>query len=289
MELKIERLCKNYGDTQALKDFSCTLTEGVYGLLGPNGAGKSTLLNILSRNLKPTNGRILLDGTDIASLGAAYYSRLGFMPQQQALYPGFTCRDFLGYCAALRGMKRQDASDAITRVLAQVELSEKAKVRISALSGGMKQRLLLAQALLGNADLLLLDEPTAGLDPRQRIAVRNLVASAAAKKIVLICTHVVQDVESIAKQILILKKGVLIEQKTPSELISCLQGGVQELVVSPDRLTELEAAYPVSAVSPEADGRLLARVVTNEQIGEAVQPTLEDVYLYHFGGEHDPV
>ena len=289
MELRIEQLCKNYGETQALRDFSCTLTEGVYGLLGPNGAGKSTLLNILSRNLRPTSGRVLLDGSEISSLSTAYLARLGFMPQQQALYSDFTCRDFLGYCAALRGMKRQDASNAITHVLAKVELSEKAKVRISALSGGMRQRLLLAQALLGDADLLLLDEPTAGLDPRQRIAVRNLIASAAAKKIVLICTHVVQDVEYIAKQILIIKKGVLIEQKTPSELISGLQGGVRELVISPERLAELEVAYPVAAVSPEPEGRLRMRMVTNEQIGKAVQPSLEDVYLYHFGGEHDPV
>ena len=289
MELKIEGLCKSYGKTQALRDFSCVLTPGVYGLLGPNGAGKSTLLNILSRNLAPTSGRVLLDGAEISSLGTAYLARVGFMPQQQALYPSFSPRDFLGYCAALRGMKRREAGAAISKVLEQVELSEKADVRISALSGGMKQRLLLAQALLGDPELLLLDEPTAGLDPRQRIAVRNLIASVAARKIVLICTHVVQDVESIAKQILILKKGILIEQKTPSELISGLQNGVRELVVSPERLAELEAAYTISAVSPLEDGHLSVRVVTNEQIGEAVQPTLEDVYLYHFGGEHDPV
>ena len=288
MELIIRQLWKNYGQTTALRDFSCTLTEGVYGLLGPNGAGKSTLLNILSRNLKPTSGRVLLDGEEITSLGTAYFSRLGFMPQQQALYPAFTCRDFLGYCAALRGMKRREAADAISRILARVELSDQASVRISALSGGMKQRLLLAQALLGDPDLLLLDEPTAGLDPRQRIAVRNLIASVAAKKIVLICTHVVQDVEAIAKQILILKKGVLIRQKTPAALISALQGGVRELVISPERLRELEAAYPISGVSPAADGRLLVRVVTKEALGAAAQPTLEDVYLYHFGGEHDP-
>ncbi len=285
MELQIERLCKNYGRTEALRDFSCTLNPGVYGLLGPNGAGKSTLLNILSRNLAPTSGWVLLDGAEIGSLGTAYLARVGFMPQQQALYPGFTCREFLGYCAALRGMKRREAGEAISTVLEQVELTQKAEARISALSGGMKQRLLLAQALLGDADLLLLDEPTAGLDPRQRIAVRNLISSVAAKKIVLICTHVVQDVEAIAKQILILKKGVLIEKNTPTALLNGLRGSVREVVVPADSLPEWEAHYPVSAVLPEAEGMLLVRVVTEEPIGDPAQPTLEDVYLHHFGGE----
>ena len=285
MELQIDRLCKSYGRTQALRDFCCTLHPGVYGLLGPNGAGKSTLLNILSRNLSPTSGRVLLDEAEIGSLGTAYLARVGFMPQQQALYPGFTCRDFLGYCAALRGMKRREAEISVEGVLTKVELTEKAGTRISALSGGMKQRLLLAQALLGNADLLLLDEPTAGLDPRQRIAVRNLISSVAAKKIVLICTHVVQDVESIAREILILKKGVLIEQSTPAALLSGLRDGVREVVIPAEQLSEWEARYPVSAVLPEAEGMLRMRVVTEEPIGEPAQPTLEDVYLYHFGGE----
>ena len=285
MELQIEGLCKSYGKTRALRDFSCTLTPGVYGLLGPNGAGKSTLLNILSRNLAPTSGRVLLDGAEIRGLGTAYLARLGFMPQQQALYPGFTCRDFLGYCAALRGMKRREAGAAATTVLEQVELSEKAGMRISALSGGMKQRLLLAQALLGDADLLLLDEPTAGLDPRQRIAVRNLISSVAAKKIVLICTHVVQDVESIAKQILILKQGALIEQNTPAALLRALRGGVREVVIPAEALPDWEARFPVSAVQPEAEGSRRVRVVTYEPVGEPAPPTLEDVYLYHFGGE----
>lgn len=285
MELRIEKLCKSYGKTQALRNFSCTLTHGVYGLLGPNGAGKSTLLNILSRNLAPTSGRVLRDGAEIGSLGTNYLARVGFMPQQQALYPSFTCRDFLGYCAALRGMKRREAGTAIETVLEQMELSEKAGTRISALSGGMKQRLLLAQALLGDTDLLLLDEPTAGLDPRQRIAVRNLISSVAAKKIVLICTHVVQDVESIAKQILILKKGVLIEQNTPVALLEGLCGGVREVVVPAGSLPEWEARFPVSAVLPEAEGMLRVRVVTEEPIGAPAQPTLEDVYLQHFGGE----
>ncbi len=281
----MEGLCKSYGKIQALRDFSCVLFPGVYGLLGPNGAGKSTLLNILSRNLAPTSGQVLLDGAEISSLGTAYLAHVGFMPQQQALYPGFTCRDFLGYCAALRGMKRREAGTAIATVLEQVELSEKAGARISALSGGMKQRLLLAQALLGDADILLLDEPTAGLDPRQRIAVRNLIASVATQRIVLICTHVVQDVESIAKQILILKKGVLIEQNTPSELLKGLHGGVREVIVPAEQLSEWEARFPVSAVLPEAEGLLRVRIVTEESIGVPAQPTLEDVYLHHFGGE----
>lgn len=277
MELVCDSLSKSYGVTKALREFSCTLTPGVYGLLGPNGAGKSTLMNILSGNLTQTSGRILLDGQDIRSMGASYFSALGYMPQQQAMYPRFTCAQFLGYMAALKAIQKPDIAGA----LSQVELLQEANKRVASLSGGMKQRLLLAQALLGQPRILLLDEPTAGLDPRQRITVRNLIASVAEHKVVLICTHVVQDVEYIAKEILLLKQGVLLEKAAPQDMLHAMQGKVREVVTDREGMQALTC--PIAGVAAEENGLLHLRVISEEPLGEPVRPTLEDVYLHHFG------
>lgn len=281
MELVCDSLSKSYGVTKALREFSCTLTPGVYGLLGPNGAGKSTLMNILSGNLTQTSGRVLLDGQDIRSMGAAYYSVLGYMPQQQAMYPRFTCAQFLGYMAALKAIQKPDIAGA----LSQVELLQEANKRVASLSGGMKQRLLLAQALLGQPRILLLDEPTAGLDPRQRITVRNLIASVAEHKVVLICTHVVQDVEYIAKEILLLKQGVLLEKAAPQAMLHAMQGKVREVVT--DWMGMQALTCPIAGVAAEENGLLRLRIISEEPLGEPVRPTLEDVYLHHF--DHDTV
>lgn len=277
MELVCDSLSKSYGVTKALREFSCTLTPGVYGLLGPNGAGKSTLMNILSGNLTQTSGRVLLDGQDIRSMGASYFSALGYMPQQQAMYPRFTCVQFLGYMAALKAIQKPDIAGA----LSQVELLQEANKRVASLSGGMKQRLLLAQALLGQPRILLLDEPTAGLDPRQRITVRNLIASVAEHKVVLICTHVVQDVEYIAKEILLLKQGVLLEKAAPQDMLHAMQGKVREVVTDREGMQALTC--PIAGVAAEENGLLHLRVISEEPLGEPVRPTLEDVYLHHFG------
>lgn len=277
MELVCDSLSKSYGVTKALREFSCTLTPGVYGLLGPNGAGKSTLMNILSGNLTQTSGRVLLDGQDIRSMGASYFSALGYMPQQQAMYPRFTCAQFLGYMAALKAIQKPDIAGA----LSQVELLQEANKRVASLSGGMKQRLLLAQALLGQPRILLLDEPTAGLDPRQRITVRNLIASVAEHKVVLICTHVVQDVEYIAKEILLLKQGVLLEKAAPQAMLHAMQGKVREVVTDREGMQALTC--PIAGVAAEENGLLHLRVISEEPLGEPVRPTLEDVYLHHFG------
>lgn len=281
MELVCDSLSKSYGVTKALREFSCTLTPGVYGLLGPNGAGKSTLMNILSGNLTQTSGRVLLDGQDIRSMDAAYYSVLGYMPQQQAMYPRFTCAQFLGYMAALKAIQKPDIAGA----LSQVELLQEANKRVASLSGGMKQRLLLAQALLGQPRILLLDEPTAGLDPRQRITVRNLIASVAEHKVVLICTHVVQDVEYIAKEILLLKQGVLLEKAAPQAMLHAMQGKVREVVT--DWMGMQALTCPIAGVAAEENGLLRLRIISEEPLGEPVRPTLEDVYLHHF--DHDTV
>lgn len=284
MELTFDGLVKNYDTVKALKGVSFTLTPGVNGLLGPNGAGKSTMMNILSGNLSQTSGRITFNGEDIRNMGKEFRKRLGYMPQQQALYPGFTAAQFLGYMATLRGMGKTEATDAVHRVLRQVELEDVALRRIKTFSGGMKQRLLIAQAILADPDVLVLDEPTAGLDPKQRIAIRNLIASLAERKIVIVSTHVVSDIAGIAKEILLLKQGELISQLPPAELIRQIDGTVWEVSVSKDDLPNWQSRYRISNMAYDGSDfclRLLSDVAVPG--GHRVKPNLEDVYLSYFG------
>lgn len=284
MELTLDGLVKNYDTVKALKGVSFTLTPGVNGLLGPNGAGKSTMMNILSGNLSQTAGRITFNGEDIRNMGKAFRKRLGYMPQQQALYPGFTAAQFLGYMATLRGMEKAEATDAVHRVLRQVELEDVALRRIKTFSGGMKQRLLIAQAILADPDVLVLDEPTAGLDPKQRIAIRNLIASLAERKIVIVSTHVVSDIAGIAKEILLLKQGELISRQSPAELIRQIDGIVWEVSVSKDDLPNWQSRYRISNMAYDGSDFCL-RLLSDEAVpgGHPVKPNLEDVYLSYFG------
>ena len=284
MELTFDGLVKNYGTVQALKGVSFTLTPGVNGLLGPNGAGKSTMMNILSGNLSQTAGRITFIGEDIRNMGKAFRKRLGYMPQQQGLYPGFTAAQFLGYMATLRGMGKAEATDAVHRVLRQVELEDVASRKIKTFSGGMKQRLLIAQAILADPDVLVLDEPTAGLDPKQRIAIRNLIASLAERKIVIVSTHVVSDIAGIAKEILLLKQGELISQLPPAELIRQIDGTVWEVSVSKDDLPSWQSRYRISNMAYDGSDFCL-RLLSDAAVpgGHRVKPNLEDVYLSYFG------
>ena len=284
MELTFDGLVKNYDTVKALKSVSFTLTPGVNGLLGPNGAGKSTMMNILSGNLSQTAGRITFNGEDIRNMGKAFRKRLGYMPQQQALYPGFAAAQFLGYMATLRGMGKTEATDAVHRVLRQVELEDVAARKIKTFSGGMKQRLLIAQAILADPDVLVLDEPTAGLDPKQRIAIRNLIASLAERKIVIVSTHVVSDIAGIAKEILLLKQGELISRQSPAELIRQIDGIVWEVSVSKDDLPNWQSRYRISNMAYDGSDFCL-RLLSDEAVpgGHPVKPNLEDVYLSYFG------
>ena len=284
MELTFDGLVKNYDTVKALKGVSFTLTPGVNGLLGPNGAGKSTMMNILSGNLSQTSGRITFNGEDIRNMGKEFRKRLGYMPQQQALYPGFTAAQFLGYLATLRGMEKAEATDAVHRVLRQVELEDVATRKIKTFSGGMKQRLLIAQAILADPDVLVLDEPTAGLDPKQRIAIRNLIASLAERKIVIVSTHVVSDIAGIAKEILLLKQGELISKLPPAELIQQIDGTVWEVSVSKEDLPLWQSRYRISNMAYDGSDFCL-RLLSDEAVpgGHRVKPNLEDVYLSYFG------
>ncbi len=219
MTLTLTNINKHYGEKHALVDLSYEFTNGIYGLLGPNGAGKSTMMNIITQNLEYDHGsRLLWNGEDTATLQAKYRSQIGFMPQQQELYPSFTVKRFLGYIAALKGIDKKQIDSEVMRVLGLVELSDVADKKLGGFSGGMKQRALIAQALLGEPKLVILDEPTAGLDPKQRVLTRNLISNLAKDKIIIISTHIVSDIEFIADQILLLKNGRLIDSGTVNEL-----------------------------------------------------------------------
>ena len=228
--LSLNGVNKHYGQNHALIDFDYDFHDGVYGLLGPNGAGKSTMMNLITQNIPADpDSEILWNGDDIEKLQAKYRRKIGFMPQQQELYPSFTASRFVGYLAALKGIKREKIRDEVERVLDLVELSEQADQKLGGFSGGMKQRVLIAQALLGNPKLLILDEPTAGLDPKQRVVTRNLISRLSKDKIVIISTHIVSDIETIADRILLIKQGELIDEGTVPELCEKVKNGEKNL------------------------------------------------------------
>lgn len=285
--LEIKNISKTYkkGTVKALDDFSVTLTPGVYGLLGPNGAGKSTLMNIITDNLNADNGEILYDGENIKKLGKDYRTVLGYMPQQQGLYDDFTLNRFLWYMAALKGLKKKEAKAKITSLLETVNLKSAAHKKLGAFSGGMKQRALIAQALLNDPKILILDEPTAGLDPKERIRIRNFISEIAENKIVLISTHVVSDIEFIAKEIILLKSGQLVSHDTCNNLIKEIENKVFEVEINKEELKCFQGNYRVSNLFHD-DDKIIVRIVTdippeNYKV-QPVKPTLEDLYLYVF-------
>ncbi len=222
MTLELEHLTKRYVETTALDDVTITLTPGIYGLLGANGAGKSTLMNLITDNVKRDGGTIRFDGEDILSLGDKFRSKLGYMPQQQGVYEQMTAESFVSYIGRLKGLKGKELRAQVDKVLGLVNLSGVRHKKVGGFSGGMRQRVLLAQALLGDPKVLLLDEPTAGLDPRERVRIRNFIKELAQDRIVLLATHIVSDIESIADQVLLLKKGKLLRVDAPQALIDAI-------------------------------------------------------------------
>lgn len=285
MELRLQNITKNYGDKVALKDINVQLESGIYGLLGPNGAGKSTLIKLLTDNLKRQQGNILYDGTDILTLGREYRNLLGYMPQQQGYYGDMPVGAFLMYMAYLKGIPRKKAKKRINELLQVVSLTDVRSKPVGKLSGGMKQRVLLAQALLNDPKILILDEPTAGVDPQERIKIRNFISEIAEDKIILLATHIVSDVEAIAKEILLLKNGQMIRQEKPYDLLECVEPYVYEVACEKDRLKKLQNKYIVSNIRHTEDG-FLVKIITDEVPDEyecyEAEANLEDVYLYYF-------
>jgi len=285
MELKLDRVTKNYGSKIACDRLSATLGKGVYGLLGANGAGKTTLMRMMCGILNPTSGSIVYDGIDVSS--EEYRDILGYLPQDFGYYPEFTAQDFMMYIAALKGLTKSRAKIKTDELLETVNLKNEAKKKIKTFSGGMKQRLGIAQALLNDPKILILDEPTAGLDPKERVKFRNIISRLGADRIILLSTHIVSDVEHIANTIMVMKNGQLIHEGSLDEIISVIKGKVWECTVTQKTADELTVKYPIINTRNEGDNVFL-RLVCNEKPcdnAENADATLEDLYLYYFSEE----
>ncbi|MDX8365635.1 ABC transporter ATP-binding protein [Cytobacillus sp. IB215665] len=287
MNLTIENVTKQFGDKFAVNNVSFNLTAGVYGFLGANGAGKTTLMRMLVTLIKPTSGRILYNGKDIEVLDEKYRDVLGYLPQYIGLYKTFSAEKYLMYIASLKGIEKNTARKKIDDLLEVVNLTEHRKRKVGKFSGGMKQRLGIAQALLNDPKVLIVDEPTAGLDPKERIRFRNLLSSISKDRIVLLSTHIVSDIEFIAKEILVLKAGQLIQKEKPDELLEQIQGYVWTVNVPENEVQAFQAKYKVGNIirqQNEIGLRIISETKPDERAVSA-QPNLEDLYLYYFDQE----
>ncbi|WP_353948144.1 ABC transporter ATP-binding protein [Sporolactobacillus sp. Y61] len=284
MILTLNQVTKKFGDKVAVNDMNLELNEGVYGILGANGSGKTTLMRMLATVMHPTSGQLLLDGKDIFQLDDAYRDLVGYLPQQVGLYKNFTAEKFLLYIAALKGLGKEQAKQKVDQMLRWVGLEAHRREKVGKFSGGMKQRVGIAQALLNDPKILIVDEPTAGLDPKERIRFRNLMSSIAANRIVVLSTHIVSDLEYIAREIVIMKDGQLIKKGNPQKLLARLDGKVWLVTISDAQLAFYQEQYKVGNIIRRENG-IEIRVISDEKPQRAAivaAPNLEDLYLYYF-------
>ncbi len=279
--IETHNLSKAYKGVQALKDFNIKLTPGILGLLGPNGAGKSTLMRMLSTITTPTEGTILWNGRDVVKEPEVLRPVLGYLPQDFGVYPNLSGQEFLEYMAAIKGMSGEKARRKISDLLDLVNLREAAHRHLGGYSGGMRQRVGIAQALLNDPQLLIVDEPTVGLDPEERVRFRNLLSDLSGERIVILSTHIVSDVESTATDIAIIHKGQLIARAHPEQLLKQIEGSVWEWMTTSQELTNLKQQYLVSGMIRRMEGIEVRAVSETQPCPEAqpVTPNLEDVYL----------
>ncbi|MBR4021576.1 MAG: ABC transporter ATP-binding protein [Ruminococcus sp.] len=285
MELELKNITKKYSKKTALSDVSLNLKNGVYALLGPNGAGKTTLINIITGLLMPTSGTVLFNGTAIGKNMQEYTGKIGYLPQYPKFYKNFRADEFLRYMAVMKGIEKKGIDSLVSELIEKVNLTNDSHRYIGQYSGGMRQRLGIAQALLNNPEILILDEPTAGLDPKERIRFRNLISQLSENRIVILATHIVSDVESIAKEVILLKNGEVLQIETPMNLISQMEGKVHLVQCIPEKLEEYMNSFCISNASVCND-RYLLRIVSDNpptENAEITIPNLEDAYLYYFG------
>ncbi|MBD5494713.1 MAG: ABC transporter ATP-binding protein [Lachnospiraceae bacterium] len=288
MELKTIGLTKEFGRKTAVNDLNITLTNGVYGLLGANGAGKTTLMRLLCNIQTPTSGKIVLNDKSITELGEEYRSLLGYLPQHFGYYPDFTALDFLLYVAALKGLDEENAKKKSKELLEAVGLSEESRHKIKTFSGGMKQRLGIAQAMLNDPQILIFDEPTAGLDPKERVRFRNLISAFAKDRIVILSTHIVSDVEFIAEEIIMMQSGQIVSFGKPQEMTAQINGHVWECTVPTVKAEEYAVTFNTSNLRNTGNGVSILRIIADHLPMEnaiQVQPNLEDLYLFYFKGD----
>ncbi len=285
MALVLENVSKLYGDTVALDRTSLALNCGIYGLLGPNGAGKTTLMRIMTNLLAPSTGRVLLDGQDISALGGEFRKRLGYLPQDFGVYPNFTAEQFLLYIGRLKGLSKFEAKRQTDELLHLVGLEKKQRKKLGSFSGGERQRVGIVQALLGDPDILILDEPTAGLDPEERIRFRGILSGLSQQRLVLLSTHIVSDLEAVANEIILLKNGVVLKRETPLELLRTLEGAVWTVTVPAGEEAVLTGEYLCSNVM-HRDGKSVLRLLSDRKPhpdAAPVTPNMEDMYLKYLG------
>lgn len=287
MKLQVEHLCKNYRKKEALKDVNFALEHGVYGLLGENGAGKSTLMRILTTVDFPSSGRVLCNGKNILEMDEEYRDLIGYMPQDYSVYPSFTATDFLNYMGTLKGISKDRLKEKIPEVLEFVNLSDVANKKVKTFSGGMKRRIGIAQAIINEPEILILDEPTAGLDPKERIRFSNILSNMAKEKIILLSTHIVSDIEAIANQVLVINGGEITEAGNIAELVEKVSGKVWEAIVTPDMMNEINkerAVIHIKQVGKDIQVRFVGEVIPDIPC-KSVIPTLEDYYIYVNGNK----
>ena len=285
MELRIDHMTKQFQDKRAVNDVSLKLTPGVWGLLGANGAGKTTLMRMVAGILQPTKGEIYYDGIEIGTLGAAWRDVFGYLPQEFGFYPEFTVKNYLEYMAALKGLTKTDTKKRIHDLLELLTLSEVKNKKIAKLSGGMKRRVGIAQALLNEPEVLFLDEPTSGLDPGERVRFRNLLSEFAHDRIVLISTHIVSDVEYIATQNAVMKDGSIIASGTTEQLVQQINGKVWNARIRPEEAARWEQQLCVVSLRNEEDGSISIRYLAEKPEvpqSQNIEPRLEDLYLWLF-------
>ena len=292
MELIIQDLTKEFGTLRAVDHVNFTMTNGVYGLLGVNGAGKTTLMRMLTTLIKPTSGEILWDGQDVYAMDGQYRKLLGYLPQDFGYYPDFSIYDYLMYIASIKGIRPTVAKERVKLLLKQVGLVRARHKKMKTLSGGMKRRAGIAQAMLNDPKILILDEPTAGLDPSERIRFRNLISELSEDRIVLLSTHIVSDIEYIANEILLMKDGCITMSGTAEEIVASMPEKVWTFTVPKAQIDAYLKSYKVANVKTVPGGaelRVLSNLRPNSGAVE-VEPNLEDAFLYHFGesaGEDD--
>lgn len=286
MQLEIKNITKQYKNKKALDNVSVILEPGIYGFLGPNGAGKSTLMNIMAGVVKATKGSIMLDGKDVVAMGEKYREMLGFLPQTGGFYKNFTGEEFLTYMAILKGMKGKESIEAKNKeLLKKTNLAKVGNVKIGSYSGGMRQRLGIAQALINDPKILIMDEPTVGLDPKERIRFRNLLSELSKDTIVILATHIVSDVSSIAGKVIFIKEGKIIETGETDKCIEKIRGKIYEKDMDDREAGKIIDTYKIVNILKNGNMMKVRYISEKAEDGIQVEPTLEDLYMYYFGEE----
>lgn len=285
MELILTDLTKEFGAFVAVDHINLTMSKGVYGLLGVNGAGKTTLMRMICTLLKPTNGSITCDGKDIFRMGGEYRSLLGYLPQDFGFYPEFTVKDYLLYIASIKGVRPIVARKRVKELISKVGLTKVANRKMKKLSGGMKRRAGIAQAMLNDPKILILDEPTAGLDPNERIRFRKLISELAEERLVLLSTHIVSDIEYVASEVWLMKDGKMVQTGTVDEIIGSMRESVWVCVVEKKMVADMMNKYKISNMKSDIKGVELRIISAQKPYPDAmcVPASLEDVFLYYFG------